>query len=99
VEPPKKNLVLVLGLDVVVNVALSRLTGLRAALARFNYLLIPAIPGLVSPLLRGAFLRWVYYLGLLEDPFRDQRCRLRSSLRRDPGQVQSLHKYSLQALG
>jgi uncharacterized protein (TIRG00374 family) len=69
VERLKKNLVLALGLGLAVYLVLAVLSGLgdlRAALASFDYFLLPAILGLVSLSYTVRFARWVYYLGLLE---------------------------------
>ena len=68
-ERLKKNLVLALGLGLAVYLVLAVLSGLgdlRAALASFDYFLLPAILGLVSLSYTVRFARWVYYLGLLE---------------------------------
>ena len=68
-ERLKKNLVLGLGLGVAVYLVLalvSDLGGLEVALAGFDYLLIPAILGLVAVSYMVRFVRWVYYLGLLK---------------------------------
>ncbi len=65
----KKNLVLALCLGVAVYLVLAVLSGLdalRAALAGFDYLLVPAILGLVSLSYVVRFGRWVYYLRLLK---------------------------------
>ena len=68
-ERLKKNLVLALGLGLAVYLVLAVLSGLgdlKAALASFDYFLLPAILGLVSLSYTVRFARWVYYLGLLE---------------------------------
>src|SRR3712207_3873998 len=68
VERLKKNLVLALGLGLVVYLVLAVLSGLddlRAALAGFDYFLMPAILGLVSLSYVVRFARWAYYLRLL----------------------------------
>jgi uncharacterized protein (TIRG00374 family) len=68
VERLKKNLVLALGLGVAVYLVLALVSGLgdlQAALASFDYFLIPAILGLVSLSYVVRFARWVYYLRLL----------------------------------
>ena len=67
-ERLKKNLVLALGLGLAVYLVLAVLSGLsdlRAALAGFDYFLIPAILGLVSLSYTVRFARWAYYLRLL----------------------------------
>ncbi len=68
-ERLKKNFILALGLGVVVYLVLAIVSGfgdLQAALARFDYLLVPAILGLVSLSYVVRYARWVYYLRLLE---------------------------------
>jgi uncharacterized protein (TIRG00374 family) len=68
VERLKKNLVLALGLGLAVYLVLAVLSGLSdlsAALAGFDYFLIPAILGLVSLSYAVRFARWAYYLRLL----------------------------------
>jgi uncharacterized protein (TIRG00374 family) len=68
VERLKKNLVLALGLGLAVYFVLAVLSGLgdlKAALAGFDYFLIPAILGLVSLSYMVRFTRWAYYLALL----------------------------------
>jgi uncharacterized protein (TIRG00374 family) len=65
----KENLVLALGLGVVVYLVLAVVSGfgdLRVALASFNYLLIPAILGLVTLSYVVRFFRWSYYLRILK---------------------------------
>ncbi len=68
-ERLKKNLVLALGLGVAVYLILAVVSGLedlRTALAGFNYLLVPAILGLVSLSYAVRYLRWAYYLRILK---------------------------------
>lgn len=63
-----RNFVLALGLGVAVYLTLAVLTGfedLREAFARFRWPLIPAILGLVLISYIGRFVRWLYYLRLL----------------------------------
>ncbi len=65
----KKNLVLALGLGVAVYLTLAVISGLdnlKEALARFDYRLVPAILGLVALSYVVRFVRWAYYLRLLE---------------------------------
>ena len=65
----KKNLVLALCLGVAVYLVLALLSGfddLRAALVSFEYSLVPAILGLVLLSYAVRFVRWVYYLKLLD---------------------------------
>ena len=67
-ERLKKNLILALGLGVAVYLTLAIASGLdelRAALADFDYRLIPAILGLVGFSYVVRFVRWAYYLKLL----------------------------------
>ena len=67
-ERLKKNLVLALSLGLAVYLVLAVLSGLdnlRAALAGFDYFLMPAILGLVSLSYVVRFARWAYYLRLL----------------------------------
>ena len=67
-ERLKKNLVLALGLGVAVYLLLAVVSGLdelRAALAGFDYRLVPIILGLVALSYAVRFARWVYYLRLL----------------------------------
>ena len=67
-ERLKKNLVVALGLGVAVYLVLAVVSGLddlRAALASFDYRLIPAILGLVALSYAVRFVRWAYYLRLL----------------------------------
>jgi uncharacterized protein (TIRG00374 family) len=69
VERLKNNLVLALGLGIIVYLVLAVASGfddLRTALADFNYLLIPAILGLVSLSYVVRFFRWSYYLRILK---------------------------------
>jgi glycosyltransferase 2 family protein len=69
VERLKKNFVLALGLGVAVYLMLAVMSGisdLKAALAGFEYFLIPVILGLVSLSYIVRFVRWVYYLKLLK---------------------------------
>ena len=68
-ERLKENLVLALGLGVVVYLVLAVMSGfddLRVALAGFDYLLIPAILGLVFLSYVVRFFRWSYYLRILK---------------------------------
>ena len=68
-ERLKKNLILALGLGVAVYLTLAIVSGLdelRAALADFDYRLIPAILGLVAFSYVVRFVRWAYYLRLLK---------------------------------
>lgn len=68
-ERLKENLVLALGLGIIVYLVLAVMSGfdgLRVALAGFDYLLIPAILGLVSLSYVVRFFRWSYYLGILK---------------------------------
>ena len=68
-ERLKKNLVLALGLGLAVYLVLAVLSGLsdlRAALAGFDYFLIPAILSLVCLSYTVRFARWAYYLRLLK---------------------------------
>ena len=67
-ERLKKNFVLALGLGVVVYLVLAVVSGLedlRDALSGFDFFLIPAILGLVSLSYAVRFVRWAYYLNLL----------------------------------
>jgi uncharacterized protein (TIRG00374 family) len=69
VERLKSNLVLALGLGIIVYLVLAVASGfddLRTALADFNYLLIPAILGLISLSYVVRFFRWSYYLRILK---------------------------------
>jgi uncharacterized protein (TIRG00374 family) len=69
VERLKKNLILALGLGIIVYVVLAIVSGfdnLRTALADFDYLLIPAILGLISLSYVVRFFRWSYYLRILK---------------------------------
>lgn len=68
-ERLKSNLVLALGLGIIVYLVLAVASGfddLRTALADFNYLLIPAILGLISLSYVVRFFRWSYYLRILK---------------------------------
>jgi uncharacterized protein (TIRG00374 family) len=68
VERLKRNLVLALALGVAVYLLLAVFSGfgdLRRALDGFNYALVPAILGLVALSYVVRFLRWAYYLKLL----------------------------------
>jgi glycosyltransferase 2 family protein len=68
-ERLKKNLVLALGLGVVVYLILAVASGfgdLKMALAGFNYLLVPAILGLVFLSYVVRYFRWSYYLRILK---------------------------------
>lgn len=67
-ERLKKNLVLALCLGLAVYLILAVMSGLgdlKAALASFNYFLVPAILGLVSLSYVLRYARWAYYLRLL----------------------------------
>lgn len=64
-----RNLILALGLGVAVYLALALLSGfgdLREALADFRLSLLPVILGLVAVSYVVRFLRWLYYLRLLD---------------------------------
>src|SRR5919107_779504 len=68
-ERLKKNLVLALCLGVAVYLVLALLAGfgdLRSALASFEYSLVPTILGLVLLSYVVRFVRWAYYLRLLD---------------------------------
>ena len=68
-ERLKKNLVLALCLGVVVYLALALFSGfgdLKIALASFDYALVPTILGFVLLSYAVRFVRWVYYLRLLD---------------------------------
>ncbi|MGB3683145.1 MAG: lysylphosphatidylglycerol synthase transmembrane domain-containing protein [Rubrobacteraceae bacterium] len=65
----RRNFVLAVGLGVAVYLALSVFSGfddLRAALAEFRWSLIPVILGLVFISYIGRFIRWIYYLKILD---------------------------------
>ena len=65
----RRNFILALGLGVAVYLGLSIFAGfddLRAALSSFRWSLIPVILGLVFVSYIGRFLRWVYYLRVLD---------------------------------
>lgn len=64
-----RNFVLALGLGVTVYLILAVLTGfedLREALGQFRWPLIPVILGLVFTSYVGRFVRWLYYLRILD---------------------------------
>ena len=64
-----RNFILALGLGVAVYLVLAVLTGfedLREALGQFRWPLIPAILGLVFTSYIGRFVRWLYYLRVLD---------------------------------
>ncbi len=66
-----RNFVLALGLGVAVYLVLAVLTGfddLREAFGQFRWSLLPAILGLVFVSYVGRFVRWVYYLRVLNVP-------------------------------
>ena len=68
-ERLKKNLVLALCLGVAVYLVLAIVSGLgdlEAALAGFDYFLVPAILGFVALSYMARYARWAYYLRLLE---------------------------------
>ncbi len=70
-ERLRRNLVLALALGAAVYLtlaALSDLDRLGAALKNFDYVLIPAILGLVFLSYVGRFFRWLYYLRVLKVP-------------------------------
>jgi glycosyltransferase 2 family protein len=68
-ERLKKNFVLALGLGVVVYLVLAVASGfedLKTALAGFDYVLVPAILGLVSLSYVVRYVRWSYYMRVLK---------------------------------